>query len=229
MKFLGIEYSLDGEVYDPPYAGIHHRDETLIGISDPLLLLQRYQGLPADFVLGLSIGSTIPLGKIEEDPFALAAQGKEHQHFQRGTGSFVPNGRLEIFWMGLRWRAIGVVMGQRPVYESNHGYTPAARISYGLTGGYRLKPETQVLLSTMAQHDGADAWNGDTSNSSSRDLIMSGVGVTHVISKQLSLQAQVRRTIWQQTVASHSEDQMIQRYLITLGVSWSPKKDESPI
>ena len=119
-------------------------------------------------------------------------------------------------------------MGQRPLYESSHGYTPSNSISYGLTGGYRVKPETQLLISTMAQHDGPDAWNGDTSNSSSRDLLMTGVGATHVVSKQLTLQAQLRRTIWQQTYASHSEDELVQRFLLTLGVSWSPSRESEP-
>jgi hypothetical protein len=225
IKILGIEYSLDGEPYEPSYAGIHHREENLVGLADPMLSIQRYQGLPADFVLGLSLGSSIPLGKTEADPFALAAQGKEHQHFQRGTGSFVPSGRLELFWMGLRWRAIAVVMGQQPLYESSHGYTPSASISYGLTGGYRLKPETQLLVSVLAQHDGPDAWNGDTSNSSARDMIMSGVGATHVLSDRLTLQSQLRGTLWQHTASSHDEDQLVQRFLFTLGMSWSPKKD----
>jgi len=224
LKVLNIEYSLDGDPYDPPYAGIHHRDETLFGLSDSTLSLQHYRGLPADLVLGLSLGTTLPLGKTEEDPFALAAQGKEHQHFQRGTGTFVPSGRIELFWMGLRWRAMGWVSAVQPLYESAHGYTPASNRSYGLTAGYRLTPDTHLMVSSQAQHIGPEAWGGDTSNTPGRDLVMGGLGALHVLKPGLVLQAQLQATPWQQTRSDHAEDEMVQRFLLTAGVSWTPGK-----
>ena len=221
LKLLSIEYTLDGEPYDPPYAGIHHRNETLFGLTDPTLLVQRYQGLPADFILGLALGSSVPLGKTEEDPFALAAQGKEHQHFQRGTGTFVPMGRADVFWMGVRWRAMGWLNGVLPLYESVHCYKPGRSLSYGATAGYRITPKTQVMALTQIQHDGPESWDGDTSNSPGRDLVMGGVGGLHVVKPGLTIQAQVRTTLWQQTRAEYVEDQMLQRFLVTFGASWS--------
>ena len=222
LKLLSIEYSLDDAPYDPPYAGIHHRNETLFGLTDPGLSVQYYQGLPADIIAGLSLGSSIPLGKTEEDPFALAAEGKEHQHFQRGSGTFVPTARTELFWLGLRWRAMAWSSGTLPLYESELGYQPGRSLSYGLTGGYRLTPNTQLLAISQAQHNGADSWNGDTSNSPGRDLVMGGLGVVQVVRTGLVLQGQFRGTLWQQTRAMHAEDQLVQRLLFTVGLSWTP-------
>jgi hypothetical protein len=222
LKRLGIDYTLDGEPYNPPYAGIHHREETLFGLTDPTLSVQRYQGLPKDLVLGLSLGSTLPLGKTEEDPFALAMVGEEHQHFQRGTGTFVPSGRADLFWMGLRWRALGWVNGSLPLYESDLGYLPASSISYGLTAGYRLSPTIQLMALSQAQHIGPESWDGDSSNTPGRDLVMGGLGAIYAIRPGLVIQAQIRTTLWQQTRSERADDQLVQRGLGTLGLSWSP-------
>jgi len=225
LKLLTIDYSLDGEPYSPSYGGIHHRNETLFGLSDPKVFVQRFQGLPKDFVLGLHLGSSLPLGRTEENPFALAAQGKWHQHFQRGTGTFVPSGRMELFWMGLRWRAMGWFNGTLPLYPSTEGYQPGRSLSYGLTGVYRLTPETQLLALAEAAHLSADTWDGDASSTPGRDLAVFGVGGLHMLSPGLVLQGQVRVTAWQQTRALVPEDELVQRFLLTLGLSWSPGMD----
>ena len=222
LKKLTIEYSLDGEPYSPPYGGIHHRNETLLGIADPQFWLQRYVGLPKDWVLGLNVGSSVPFGKTEENPFALAAEGEEHQHFQRGTGTFVPAARAELFWFGIRWRAMGFVKGKVPLYESAKGYQSGRSLGYGLAGAFRWTPKTQLLLLSEVSHVDADAWDGDTSNTPGRDLVMSGVGVLR-IRPGLVLQSQVRTTVWQQTRALTPEDQLVQRFLFTLGLSWTPE------
>ena len=222
LKSLSIDYSLDGEPYSPPYGGIHHRNETLFGVSDPKLWLQRFSGLPKDFVLGLNLGTSIPLGKIEENPFALAAEGKEHQHFQRGTGTFVPAARMDLFWFGVRWRAMGFVNGELPLYESTTGYQPGRSLGYGLTGSYRWTPDTQILLMTQMSHLNADTWDGDASSTPGRDQFVVGVGALHVLRSGLVLQGQLRTTAWQQTRAVMPEDQLVQRVLFTLGLSWTP-------
>ena len=219
VKSLTIDYSLDGEPYSPPYGGIHHRNETLIGIADPKVWLQRYVGLPNNWVVGFNLGSSVPLGKTEENPFALAAEGKEHQHFQRGTGTFVPAARADLFWFGVRWRAMGFIRGETPLYESPKGYQPGRNVGYGVTGAFRWTPDTQLMLLSEVSHTEADTWDGDASSTPGRDLVMGGVGAVQVIRTGLVLQAQIRTTVWQQTRALMPEDQLIQRFLFTVGIS----------
>jgi hypothetical protein len=226
VKFASIDYSLDGAPYDPPYQGIHHRDETLVGLSDGTLWTQYYRALGDALTAGVSAGSSLPIGRTEEDPFALATQSIEHQHFQRGTGTFVPNFRGDVFWSKVRWRAMGWGSLRLPLYENHHGYQPGSSITYGLAGGYRLRPETQVLATGQMQHDSSDAWDGDTSMSPGRDLLMVGAMAAQNLTPGLILQGSLTGTVWQQTRGHAVEDQLVQRILFTVGLNWSPEGRE---
>jgi hypothetical protein len=56
-------------------------------VVDPqvaLLLTRR----PGPWILSGSLGTSIPLGKTEENPFALGRLGLAHQHIQFGTGTW---------------------------------------------------------------------------------------------------------------------------------------------
>src|SRR5688572_33436366 len=62
-----------------PGGDIHHRNETLVGAGDPWLTAvvgRRVGGWSA----ALRGGTTIPLGRTEENPFELARRGLPHQH-----------------------------------------------------------------------------------------------------------------------------------------------------
>ena len=225
VKILTIDYSRDGEAYSPPYAGIHHRNETLFGFSDGTVQIQKYQSLGSSFSLGLGVGTGLPFGRTEPDPFFLGSLSEEHQHFQRGTGTFVPQANLSVFWHGSRWRAMMWSDGRLPLYENDYGYRPGTHLSLGLMSGYRLTPKSQLLATTQLQRDGAASWSGDASNTPGRDLMMGGLGGIYNLDASWSIQGQFRSTLWQQTRGTYAEDQLLQRFLITLGLSWSPARD----
>ena len=115
VKAMHVHYTtLDGAPYTPPYGDIHHRTETLRGISDPSLDLQ----LAAGDAWILAAGTTLPFGHIVPDPIVLGAEGKTHEHIQFGSGTFEP--RLGAQWHGGRWFARAEA--KMSLYENREGY-----------------------------------------------------------------------------------------------------------
>ena len=70
----------------------HHRNETYTGISDfRLLAAHRFNAfLSKKGRLDLAFGTTLPVGKTEEDPIKAGHAGEKHLHIQFGTGTFDP-------------------------------------------------------------------------------------------------------------------------------------------
>jgi len=147
VKAQRVRYTtLDGAPYTPPYGDIHHRTETLRGISDPSLMvdwsLQQWM---------LGIGTTIPLGHTVEDPARLGLLGLKHEHIQFGSGTFEP--KLLAQWSNARLfaRAEGTV----PLYESSKGYKPPYVLAWSTGPTFR-----NVTLMLDGQHQTVAHWHG---------------------------------------------------------------------
>jgi hypothetical protein len=84
-----IRYSdLNGAPYEPLDPDAHHRNETLAGFGDLWLLARWGTVFRGTSVTGRA-GTTVPVGRTEDDPFVRGAQGLRHQHIQFGNGTFV--------------------------------------------------------------------------------------------------------------------------------------------
>ena len=77
---------LDGSAFTPEYGDIHHRDETLVGLGDPWLQA-RLHATWGIVSAAVSAGATLPVGRLEQNPFALGRAGLTHQHVQFGSGT----------------------------------------------------------------------------------------------------------------------------------------------
>ena len=103
----------------------HHRNETYTGLTDTEAFLgYQTQGLliDNDFLMA-RIGTTIPFGKTEEDPWKLGDKGFKHLHIQFGTGTFNPIADLHYslpLYKGLG--ANGSIRGKFPFYENSKTY-----------------------------------------------------------------------------------------------------------
>ena len=119
----------------------HHRNEIYIGPTDADLFLgYQTQGLfrANDFLMA-RVGTTLPFGKTEDDPWKLGDAGLEHLHIQFGTGTFNPIVDLYYslpIYKGLN--ASGSVRGKLPFYENSKTYRGSREVTY--TGGlsYRV-------------------------------------------------------------------------------------------
>ncbi|MBE2248043.1 MAG: hypothetical protein IAE78_00760 [Myxococcus sp.] len=117
---------LDGTPFTPEYGDIHHRDETLVGLGDPWLQARLRTSL-AGVSVAVSAGATLPVGRVEPNPFALGRAGLTHQHVQFGAGLVNPLVGFEASrqWARVTARASG--LAQLSLGENLYGYQAGSR------------------------------------------------------------------------------------------------------
>jgi hypothetical protein len=160
MVTNGIEFTTpSGDPYVPLDADVHHRNETILGLSDPLLLA-RYGTLASQFFLAARLGVSVPLGRTEEDPYELGDQGIRHQHIQLGSGTFDPTVALEAsrYFDPITWQWSAQVAAS--LYENTHGYRSPWRVQTGFGGTATLVSELSGGLSIGVFHETAEHWQG---------------------------------------------------------------------
>ena len=146
------------------YQEIHHRDETYVGFSDMDILLgyHRHGILLNDDMLTAKIGTTIPLGKIEDNPWILGDKGMEHNHIQFGTGTFNPIADMRYsfpVYGGLRANAS--VRGKYPFYENNREYLGSKDITYTAGLNYRATDWLSFQTSYLGLYQSYAHWAGE--------------------------------------------------------------------
>jgi hypothetical protein len=159
VKAMRVRYSLldGGAPYTPPYGDIHHRTETLRGISDPSVRLEL---APRDrWVVGL--GTTLPLGHIVPDPIALGNAGKTHEHIQFGSGTFEPI--LSAQWANGRF--VAAAEAKLSLYENRNGFRAPSTLSWSAGPTFRVRgvsidPRLNGQVQTLAR------WSGEVDEGS---------------------------------------------------------------
>jgi hypothetical protein len=154
VKAMRVRYSLldGGAPYTPPYGDIHHRTETLRGISDPSVRLEM---APRDgWVVG--VGTTLPLGHIVPDPIALGNAGQTHEHIQFGSGTFEPI--LSAQWASPRF--VAMTEARLSLYENRNGFRAPSTLIWSAGPTFRvgrisIGPRVNGQVQTLAR------WNGE--------------------------------------------------------------------
>ena len=143
----------------PRHPDVHHRNQTLVGPSDPWLLVhgsRRRGGLDA----ALRLGTTVPLGRTEENPFRLGDLGQPHQHIQFGTGTWDP-----VLSLALQ-RAVGAVrlstsgLARLVVAENHHGYRAGHRFFYQVGADRSLGKSWHVRAGLEVAREEPERWDG---------------------------------------------------------------------
>jgi thiol-disulfide isomerase/thioredoxin len=153
---------LDGSGEEVAIVGddIHHRNETLVGLVDPWVMAHWHGALGA-YALDVRGGVSVPLGRTEEDPFALGDAGLRHQHIQFGTGTVNPVVAVEVGRdLGpLTLRAFALT--QQVLYENGKRYRAGDRYSGGLGALSPLGTRSwRFELGGEVQGETAEEWNG---------------------------------------------------------------------
>jgi hypothetical protein len=147
---------------------IHHRDESYKGLADLNLLLSHTRSgvLRTADQLVVGLGSSIPTGKTEEDPFRLGDAGLKHLHIQFGTGTFDP---LVEFHYGTplfyNFSLSTSVRGKFPFYENSKTYrgprewTFTAEVEYSVLDWLSLQATYLNFFQNYAYWDGVQDIN----------------------------------------------------------------------
>ena len=143
---------------------IHHRDETYRGFSDFSLLFshRRLDILrDSDHLVG-SFGSSIPIGKTEEDPFALGDAGLEHLHIQFGTGTFNPLAELHYGTPLFGDFSLNAsIRGQFPFYENKQTYRGPVELTSTTEVKYRLLDWLVFHATYLRFYQSYAYWDGE--------------------------------------------------------------------
>ena len=143
---------------------IHHRDETYHGFSDfNLLFSHRRRDILRDSDrLVASVGSSIPIGKTEENPFALGDAGLEHLHIQFGTGTFNPLAELHYGTPLFGDFSLNAsIRGQFPFYENNKTYRGSIELTSTAEVKYRLLDWLVFHATYLRFYQSYAYWDGE--------------------------------------------------------------------
>jgi hypothetical protein len=149
----------DGADYVPVDADVHHRDETVAGLADGRLMARYGRSLGGVWVAA-RLGTTVPLGATEDDPFSAGDVGKKHQHIQLGSGAFEPVMSLDATWGGISQQTTAYVTLQQPLYANDKGYEAGRRLLAGAQVGWKAAPDLLLSLLGEVGHEGGEQWQG---------------------------------------------------------------------
>jgi hypothetical protein len=152
VKAMRVRYTtLTGEPFVPPYGDIHHRTETLTGISDAALGVEWSPS--KEWLFG--IGSTLPIGHIVDDPIILGREGKTHEHIQFGSGTFEP--RLSAQWS--RRLVFARAEAKISTYGNRNGYRAPTTFVWSI-GSTLSVGRVGITPSLDGQYQTLGRWHG---------------------------------------------------------------------
>jgi hypothetical protein len=163
LKIMRARYELpDGTPFDNPEGDLHHRTESLLGLSDPRLVFhRRFAGaLVEGDSVRLGFGVTLPFGKIEDDPYRLGDMGLKHQHIQFGTGTLDPLIQVGyLFAAGaFAWHASAGL--HYPLYPNSKGFRGPPVVDFSAGPGYECAAWLSLSLHYVGTWQGRAYWHG---------------------------------------------------------------------
>lgn len=193
----------------------HHRNETYTGPRDTDVLVGYHaQGLLTenDFLIG-RIGTTIPFGKTEEDPWKLGDAGLEHLHIQFGTGTFDPiadlHYRLPVY-KGLETNAN--IRCKLPFYENGKTYRGSKEFTYTAGLNYRFNDWLSLQTRYLGFYQAYAYWAGERDINTGLRFSMASVGASVVTPYNIPLSIAIVLPLEQETLYDDSNAFVDGRY-----------------
>ena len=186
----------------------HHRTETYSGFSDATLLLSRKQRsvFKRNDLLLARFGTTLPIGKTEENPWHLGDLGIEHLHIQFGTGTFNPIANLQYNLPLRRDTNLSVTArGTFPFYENSKTYQGPIELTY--TAGFSYRPLDWLSLNGnyLGFYQTAAVWAGERDINTGLRYSMAAFGLSFAIPNDMSISANVMFPLTQATLYDDSD------------------------
>ena len=182
---------------------IHHRDETYTGLADlDLFLGYKIRGFfKADDLLFLRLGSTIPTGKTEENPWKLGDAGIEHLHIQFGTGTFNPIANLQYNLPLYRGMAITAsARGTFPFYANNKTYQGSTELTYTAGFRYRFSDWLSFNGNYLGFYQTSASWAGERDINTGLRYSMAALGLSVAALNDIFVSVNVMFPLTQETL-----------------------------
>jgi hypothetical protein len=167
LRVVHVGFQLEDAVtrlpITPPYGpDLHHRTETLVGLTDPWLSARAAKVLgPWAFVF--RAGVTLPVGATVPNPFALGREGVAHEHIQSGTGTVDPLAGVELRRAVGRFSLAGWLLAKTSLYANGHGYQAGSQLLAGANvAGDLWLPRFWFLLGALVYDEEPERWDGVT-------------------------------------------------------------------
>jgi len=222
LRVVRVEYRLlDGSPYAPPYQDIHHRSERIAGLADGELSLSRFQAF-GPWTLGARLGSTLPLGATQEDPYRLGELGLEHQHHQLGAGVPLLLAGASTLRRPEPWGLHGSVGARIPLVENAKGYRAPLTAHASAGPSRKLGDQLLAQASLGFVHEGREAWSGR--QYPGREALLLGGGGEWSLGSDWALRVDLRGPLWQHLGHAEHGDEDGELRLgprLGLGLSWS--------
>ena len=202
---------------------LHHPSETLTGFSDfSLLVAHRVQDLlRRGDVFAAAAGSSIPVGRTEEDPYVLGDAGLPHEHIQFGSGTFDP--LLEAYYVmpiAGPFRVLVNAQGRFPLYENDKGYRGPLEVSSGAAVVFAATDRLSLRAGWSFFYQGYAHWSGARDINSGLMTIGALAGIGYRVTDGAILTLDARVPVAQQTL-SDDGDTFEQGAVVQLGVSYA--------
>ena len=181
----------------------HHRNETYAGPTDADVFLGYLtQGIlmENDFLMG-RIGTTLPFGKTEEDPWKLGDAGLEHLHIQFGTGTFNPVADLHYsFPLYKELGANASIRGKFPFYENSKTYRGSRELTYTAGLNYHFNDWLSLQASYLGIYQSYAYWASEQDINTGLRFSMASVGASLVTPYNIPLSLTLMLPLQQETL-----------------------------
>jgi hypothetical protein len=165
--------------YVPPQPDTHHRNETLVRVADPQLAALFTRELGAWTLTG-SLGTSIPVGRTEPNPFELGRLGLPHQHIQFGTGTWDPIVSLSALRSFGELGFNATASAKLSLYENKHGYRAGNRYDVLVGSSRKLGSVWGANAGLTLDRESPEKWSGrieEEGNLGRTDLMLAaGIG-----------------------------------------------------
>jgi hypothetical protein len=174
----------------PPYGpDIHHRTETLVGMTDPRLSLRAAKVL-GPWAFAFRLGLTLPVGSTVPNPFELGREGKPHEHIQFGTGTVDPFVGVEVRQVAGRFTVAAWMLAKASLYANSHGYQAGSQLLGGLNVSSDLwAKKWWFMLGALVYNEQPEHWSGirETEGNLGRTDVMLETAITWRLPRRWSV------------------------------------------
>ncbi len=189
----------------PPFGpDLHHRTETLVGLTDPWLSLRAAKTL-GPWAFAFRLGATLPVGSTVPNPFALAREGKVHEHIQFGTGTVDPIVGVELRRALGRFSVAGWMLAKASLYENPYHYQAGNQLLVGTNVSSALGTRRWwFMLGALVYNEQPERWDGSTESEGNlgRTDLMLDTAITCSFAKKWSASLSARIPVYSYTVGT---------------------------